>query len=168
MKMWWAGCLMLAAAAGCGGSAPGPTIASNHPPQMAPTPEERCRRLLGVNYRGWTGPAATAPAPVPEPIHLTPQELRGSRVAGEKFIRPDDRTQMEMGRTHERTFSATFELCYAADGTPTRVSVIQPSCFQRYDETLFAALQGWRYAPQLVDGGAVPFCTSMTFIYQLR
>lgn len=95
------------------------------------------------------------------------QVLEGQRVAGEKAIVPDRPDKVTLARTGDARVVTTLKMCLDVSGKVSGVTFLKRSGLPDYDAKLQATiLNTWRYRPFVVDGKAVPVCTSVTFIYR--
>ena len=109
---------------------------------------------------------ATVPIARAPPQNVPPTLLEGSRIAGEKQIKPDDVTKTEIGRSGKDKVIGSFKLCISNAGAVTQVTQLKSSGFPAYDTKIINKMRTeWRYKPYMVNGKAVPVCTAITFIY---
>lgn len=93
--------------------------------------------------------------------------IEGHRIAGDKFIHPDERTQRAMQKANVRSTASSFKICLGVDGVPTEIVALRPSCFPRYDEHIKERMREWRYSPYVVNGEPVAVCTAVTFVFKI-
>jgi protein TonB len=112
-------------------------------------------------------PPPPPPPPPPTPPQIVPPTmLEGSRIAGEKMIRPDEVTATEIGRSGKDRVVGSFKLCLTVGGEISSVTMVKSTGFPAYDSKISNTIHGeWRYRPYNVNGKAVPVCTAVTFIY---
>jgi hypothetical protein len=92
--------------------------------------------------------------------------LEGQRIAGEKLIRPDEVTTMEINRSGKERVVGSFKLCLSVGGVVTSVTMVKSTGFPAYDAKINNTIHSeWRYRPYNVNGKPVPVCTAVTFIY---
>ena len=134
---------------------------------MSPPEQER-----GLAYSidpSRVAPLDSPPAPaVPPPTEpqIVPQvALEQQRIAGEITITPPDATKLDMKRTGKTRLVATIKMCLSTAGTVGALKLLRASAYPTYDQLLMARMKEWRYRPFLLNGRAVPVCTSVTFIY---
>jgi TonB family protein len=108
------------------------------------------------------------PPPPPVPQVVAPTVLEGHRVAGDKDIRPDDRTKAEIEKSGKHRVVGSFKMCITATGKVETVKMLKSTGFPAYDATLIAGIHGWRYRPYLVNGSPKPVCTAVTFVYSVN
>jgi hypothetical protein len=134
-----------------------------------------------MSYPPGRGPVGeTLPMPPPpsrdkqEPIVFakdskTSRLVEGARIAGTKFIAPDDHTKTQIARRHLRQIQGSFRVCLDEAGAVESVLPFRSSGFAAYDRKIIATIAStWRYAPYKVDDVAKPVCTAITFIYSQR
>lgn len=111
-------------------------------------------------------PAAPIPARISKagnPVYrVHPRDPKLERVAGEKAILPD-----RDDRAHGR-LEGSFELCLDETGRYENGFVLRSTGSVRYDAKIAKALMAWAFRPYLVDGVAVPICTTIVFIFSSR
>jgi TonB family protein len=118
-------------------------------------------RLAILILLAWAVPAVAAP----DPIEVSPSELAGRRIAGEKQIEPDDDTRAEMIRAHKDRVIGSFKICIDREGKMENVRVVKSTGFPAYDRKLKRKMMEWRYEPYTSHGKPVPMCGVVTFIY---
>jgi periplasmic protein TonB len=110
------------------------------------------------------------PPPAPElprqPRTVPPTTIEAQRVAGEKFIQPDEATKLQMARDGRERVQAMVKMCLSAQGDVTSTRLGQSSGYDEYDALIMGTMQAWKYRPYLVDNQPAPVCTQVTFIYQ--
>lgn len=106
------------------------------------------------------GAGASNPAP-----KVVPQiALESLRISGNKQIHPP--TDVITKITHSRRRVVTVvKMCLDMSGNVTTLSMLKSSGYQSYDTKIKSEIHKWKYRPFLVNGKAVPVCTSVTFIY---
>jgi serine/threonine protein kinase len=138
-------------------SAPPP---SPPPPQPQATPVPPPATVAAVAQ-----PAAPLAAPAP-PQTVAPTALDANRIAGEKDILPDERTQSDIFRSGAEKVVGSYKVCISAEGTIAAVTQLKSTGFPSYDGTIQDTIRNkWRYKPFMVNGKAAPVCTAVRFIY---
>ena len=136
----------------------------------------------GVSWSTCTGPACdpnspllnNPPPPPPkvekaEEPQIVPQvALEQQRLSGEKNIKPDDQTKLAIKRDGKTRVVTTVKMCLSGGGTVNKVQMLKSSGYPAYDSQIKSTMRGWKYRPFMVNGRAVPVCTSVTFIYNQR
>jgi hypothetical protein len=128
-----------------------------------------------------TGPACGPPTapPVPpipqielpkptEPAIVGPQIRRGLRISGETAIAPPDVVKTQMLRDDHKKAVGVFKLCLSTAGQVSSIATLKSTKYAEYDTRLVGAIRTWQYQPYLVDGRAVPVCSTVTFIYTME
>jgi hypothetical protein len=120
----------------------------------------------------------TLPMPPPpssgkrEPIVFAEGAARkfteAKRIAGERFIHPDDRTKVAMHDSRVTRVVGSFRLCLDETGHVESVLPMRSTGFAAYDRELMAAMRSWVYSPFVVDTQTISICTAITFIYSQR
>jgi TonB family protein len=59
------------------------------------------------------------------------------------------------------------KLCVTADGVPAVIELAKPSGSAAADRRIHDAMAQWRYRPFHVDGKPVPWCTAVTFKFDV-
>jgi len=123
--------------------------------------------VVGGDLNGVMGAPPPPPPPPPAPPqNVPPTLLEGSRISGEKDIRPDDVTKTEIGRSGKDRIVGSYKLCLTTTGAISNVTQLKSTGFPAYDNKILNKMRSeWRYKPYLVNGKAVPVCTAVTFIY---
>lgn len=114
------------------------------------------------------GVSDNSPPPADSPGVIPPDILEGRRVAGEKYIVPDDRTKLMIKRDGKDLLIATFQMCLDDTGRVDKVVLLKSSGYPSYDLRLTDAMKQWRYRPYEVDGTPKPVCSAITFVYKQR
>lgn len=100
------------------------------------------------------------------PQNVPPTLLEGSRIAGDKYIQPDDLTKVAIMQSGKDKVVTSYKMCLDDQGTVTHVTQLKGSGFPAYDQKIMTEMRtNWRYRPYQVNGRAVPVCTAVTFIY---
>jgi protein TonB len=125
--------------------------------------------VVGGDLNGVLGAPPPPPPPPPPPAppqNVPPTLLEGSRIAGEKQIKPEDVTKTEIKRAGKDKVIGSFKLCISTGGMVTQVTQLKSTGFPSYDSKILNEMRTkWRYKPYMVNGKAVPVCTAVTFIY---
>ena len=106
------------------------------------------------------------PPPPAKPKIVSPQVLKGQRIAGEDRIEPDETTKMKLQRDGHSQIVTTVKICLAANGSVSKLSVLKSSGYPSYDRKIQAKMRQWRYKPYTVNGKPTPACSTVTFIYR--
>jgi protein TonB len=107
------------------------------------------------------------PPPPPEKPQIVPQvAVEAKRIAGEKNIIPDENTKLQIKRDGLTQVVATVKMCLTTGGTVSSLNMLTESGYPAYDRKIESTMRQWRYDPFIVNGKAVPVCTSVTFIYR--
>lgn len=117
---------------------------------------------------GGTGLGAPPPPPPPPsaPKIVLQHVLEQSRISGEKQIIPSEADKLKIRRDDKSQVIASMKMCLNAGGTVSRVNVMKSSGYPGYDAKIRSTMRQWRYKPFMVNGKAVPVCSSVTFIYR--
>jgi hypothetical protein len=94
--------------------------------------------------------------------------LEGRRIAGSKFLSPDDDTKREVQKLAEPKLVGTFRICLDENGLPESIMPMRSTGFAAYDRLIMAGMSAWRYAPYMIDDQPVPVCTTVTYVYSQR
>jgi protein TonB len=125
--------------------------------------------VVGGDLNGVMGAPPPPPPPPPPPAppqNVPPTLLEGSRISGEKDIKPDDVTKTEIGRSGKDRTIGSYKLCLTNTGAIASVAQLKSTGFPAYDNKIMTKMRNeWRYKPYMVNGKAVPVCTAVTFIY---
>ncbi|GAB4567050.1 MAG: hypothetical protein Tsb0020_19300 [Haliangiales bacterium] len=108
------------------------------------------------------------PPPPPKPQVVPQVAVEGKRIAGEKQIQPDDTTKIQMQRDAKNRIVAVYKMCLNKGGAVTKINMVKSSGYPDYDRKIRSKMQEWRYQPYMVNGQAIPVCSSITFIYSQR
>jgi periplasmic protein TonB len=104
------------------------------------------------------------PAPPSEPKVIPDAELDARRVAGNRNILPDSRTQTRMQRDGRDMVTGVIRMCLTPAGSVDSLNVVRSTGYSDYDNRLLSEMRQWRY--QLNE--AIPVCTTVTFNYRQR
>jgi periplasmic protein TonB len=106
--------------------------------------------------------------PKPEPPKVVPQvALEAQRISGEKEIQPPNDVATQMARAGKGTVGVV-KMCLTDGGTVKSLTMLKSTNYPAYDNKIKSKMHEWRYRPFMVNGKAVPVCTSVTFIYRPR
>ncbi len=120
----------------------------------------------GVLGSSGTG-APPPPPPPPSPPKIVLQHvLEQRRISGEKRIVPSESDKLKIRRDDKSQVIASMKMCLNGSGTVARVTTMKSSGYPGYDAKIRGKMRQWRYKPFMVNGKAVPVCTSVTFIYR--
>jgi hypothetical protein len=112
-------------------------------------------------------PPPAAPAPgAAKPKFVSPAELEGYRVAGDKHPSLPAGARMIAIRDHVNNIVFGVALCVSVTGEPTSVQLLKASEFNDANDKIVADVQAWRFHPYLVAGKPTPVCTRVVFVYQ--
>ena len=91
------------------------------------------------------------------------------RIAGDKYLVPDDADKTQLMRKGADRVDPAFEVCIDSDGAPTTLQMVHGSGLATYDQKIEQTiLHTWRYRPYTDRGVAVPVCAIVHFVYQQR
>lgn len=99
------------------------------------------------------------------PQNVAPPALESHRIAGEKFIVPDDPTKTAIAVSGKGQIVGSFKLCITTEGQVASVAMLKSTRFASYDQKIERELHTWRYIPFWLDGRPTPVCSVVTFIY---
>jgi hypothetical protein len=99
------------------------------------------------------------------PSNVSPQALEALRIAGNKYIVPDDLTKTRISVSGNSKLVGSFKLCLDEGGKVASVAPLKTTGFPTYDQKIEREIHTWRYRPFWVDGRPQPVCTAVTFIY---
>jgi serine/threonine protein kinase len=137
-----------------------PPVASAPPPQQVAAPVPATQTVASLP------PPTPPPMPPAPPQTVAPMALDANRVAGEKDIVPDERTQADIFRSGVEKVVGSYKVCIAADGAISAVTQLKSTGFPTYDSTILDTIRSkWRYRPFVVNGKAAAVCTAVRFIY---
>ena len=115
---------------------------------------------------GVPGGPMSPPPPPPPPQNVPPTLLEVNRIAGDKYIQPDDKTKVAIMQSGKDKIIGSFKLCVSELGDIKSVTTLKSTYFADYDQKIVTEMRAnWRYRPYQVNGNAVPVCTAVTFIY---
>lgn len=108
----------------------------------------------------------TPPPAAPEIVPATLVE--GRRIAGDPQIGAPEPVRAAMLRRGQTRLRATIKMCLDRRGAVDQLEVLASSGHAAYDRALLAGMRSWRYEPYRLRNAAVPVCTAVTFVYQMR
>jgi periplasmic protein TonB len=121
--------------------------------------------VLGGVEGGVLGGVSDAP-PKPQEPKVVPQvALEAQRISGEKDIQPPNDVATQIARSGKGTVGVV-KMCLAAGGSVQKLNVLKSTGYPGYDNKIKSKMREWKYRPFMVNGKAVPVCTSVTFIYR--
>lgn len=117
----------------------------------------------------WSAVAGTRDAddagdPAQVPI-VASEQLSRARVAGEKYIFPDDDVKAAIQRSSVHELAVPVLTCVDETGRPALVALLKSSGYPSYDRDLAGGVARWRYRPIVVDGHAASVCGVVIFAY---
>jgi hypothetical protein len=136
--------------------------------------------MVRMTYPAGQGPTVeTLPLP-PKPLRARKEPIvfaegaknakltEGRRIAGSKFIAPDNDTKSAIQKKTAGRVTGSFRLCLDETGHVDSVLPLRSTGFAAYDRKIIGGIYTWRYSPYLVNDQPVPVCTAITFIYSQR
>jgi len=137
------------------------------PPASTPPPPQQVATATPASQTVAALPQAPAPPTPPAPPQtVAPTALDANRIAGEKDIVPDERTQSDIFRSGVEKVIGSYKVCISAEGSVSAVSQLKSTGFPTYDATILDTIRSkWRYRPFIVNGKAAAVCTAVRFIY---
>jgi hypothetical protein len=96
---------------------------------------------------------------------VTPSELEARRIRGQWKISPDPADRAAIAKSGRGT-AAVMTLCLDASGRVDKVEPLSPSEYPDYDAKLMSEIKTWAFRPFIVDGKAVPVCSTQTFTHE--
>jgi TonB family protein len=148
----------------CGPAAPAvAAVCGNHSREI----DEQCDDGNTLSNDGCSATCRLEPRPPPPTAIIGTQVMQGLRLSGDTQVRPSASTQNRISRDGEREVSASVLLCISTDGTVASATIAKSTKYDDYDQTLLAAVRGWRYRPYTVKGAAVKACSRVTFVYRI-
>jgi len=118
-------------------------------------PDKARNEIFPVAYGGNTAS---------DPILLPPTSL--NRVSGETMIAPDNETKAAFSQLGGGLAVAAFKVCLDERGTVTRVTRLEPSGLERWDQHIAETMRTWRYEPVVLKGKPAAVCTGVTMMYR--
>jgi periplasmic protein TonB len=104
--------------------------------------------------------------PKKEEPKVVPQvALEAQRLSGEKDIQPPNDVATTISRSGKGVVGVV-KMCLTAGGTVQKLNVLKSTGYPAYDSKIKSKMHEWKYRPFMVNGKAVPVCTSVTFIYR--
>ena len=123
------------------------------------------------------GVALLAPPPPPPKYGVTGRYrhkivlehvLERQRIAGSRRIAPPESVKLAMAQKRRLQLIAGVWMCLNRRGSVATLRVMKSSGYPAYDRRIRRVMHKWRYKPFLVNGSAVPVCTSVIVIYRRR
>lgn len=111
-------------------------------------------------------PPAPPNAPAPPPSAPAERPNDQQRVSGDPHIYPDAPTVNEMRRVGHEVLHASIEICIAATGEVTSVSIPRSSGYPAYDKKLVREIRTWRYSRRTTDQPGAA-CRTIAFNYRV-
>jgi protein TonB len=121
--------------------------------------------VLGGVEGGVLGGVGEQPQKVEEPKIVPQVALEAQRVSGEKDIQPPNDVATTISRSGKGVVGVV-KMCLSSGGSVQKLSVLKSTGYPAYDAKIKSKMHEWRYRPFMVNGKAVPVCTSVTFIYR--
>ena len=104
--------------------------------------------------------------PKKEEPKIVPQvALEAQRISGEKDIQPPNDVATTISRSGKGVVGVV-KMCLTNGGSVQKLNVLKSTGYPGYDNKIKTKMREWRYRPFMVNGKAVPVCTSVTFIYR--
>jgi periplasmic protein TonB len=104
--------------------------------------------------------------PKKEEPKIVPQvALEAQRISGEKDIQPPNDVATTISRSGKGVVGVV-KMCLSSGGSVQKLNVLKSTGYPGYDNKIKTKMREWRYRPFMVNGKAVPVCTSVTFIYR--
>jgi len=92
-----------------------------------------------------------------------------ARIAGERYIVPDDPDKVQMFRNGWSRVDPAVEICIDHDGDVESVRLVHSSGLDSYDNRILQVVHAeWRYRPYRDNGAAVRACTVVHFVYRQK
>lgn len=111
-------------------------------------------------------PPPPPPPPPTNPVNVPPSLLEGQRIAGDKYIQPDDKTKVSIMQSGKDKVIGSFKLCLSELGDVRSTTMLKSTGFAAYDRKLETEMRTtWRYRPFQINGRNTAVCTAVTFIY---
>ena len=121
--------------------------------------------VLGGVEGGVLGGVGEQPAKVEEPKIVPQVALEAQRISGEKDIQPPNDVATAISRSGKGVVGVV-KMCLTSGGSVQKLNVLKSTGHPGYDNKIKTKMREWRYRPFMVNGKAVPVCTSVTFIYR--
>lgn len=121
--------------------------------------------LGGVEGGVLGGVGEAPPAPKEEPQIVPQVALEAQRIKGEKDIQPPNDVATQISRAGKGV-TGVVKMCLSAGGSVNKLQVLRSTGYPGYDNRIKSKMREWKYRPFMVNGKAVPVCTSVTFIYR--
>ncbi len=120
--------------------------------------------VLGGVEGGVLGGVGEQPK-VEEPKIVPQVALEAQRISGEKDIQPPNDVATTISRSGKGVVGVV-KMCLSSGGSVQKLNVLKSTGYPGYDNKIKTKMREWRYRPFMVNGKAVPVCTSVTFIYR--
>ncbi len=124
--------------------------------------------IVNVSYPFFFSPALP---PVPPPPKPTPGslvvplvQLEATRISGAAQILPPPRVATLIGKSQKKNISVV-KMCLTSGGHVGAVSMLKSSGYPAYDSKILKRMRSWKYRPYMLNGSAVPVCTTVSFIF---
>jgi len=102
----------------------------------------------------------TAPAPA-QPLVITASLLDANRIAGDRDIRPDNATRVQIRRSGANAVVGIYQICITPDGSILKVAALKSTGFTDYDAKIQDVIRtSWRYRPYVVNGKPAAVCSA--------
>jgi periplasmic protein TonB len=121
--------------------------------------------VLGGVEGGVLGGVGEQPAKAEEPKIVPQVALEAQRISGEKDIQPPNDVATTISRSGKGVVGVV-KMCLTSGGSVQKLNVLKSTGYPGYDNKIKTKMREWRYRPFMVNGKAVPVCTSVTFIYR--
>ena len=89
------------------------------------------------------------------------------RIAGTNSVIPDSDVQTAVWSTGT-TLRGAFEYCIDTNGHVTDVRIVQTTQAPSYDQKIVRTIREWAFRPVIIDGHAIPACSTQVFIFSVR
>ncbi len=150
---------------GGSGDAEGPGTGDGPPDSDGTCEGPDCGSGSGTSVVATRPPEPVAP---PKPMIVAPTLLAALRISGDTQIFPSDVTKTAMMREGKPRVTGTLQICLAASGAISSVTVRASTKYPDFDQRLVTAARAWRYQPFTVNGKPAPVCAMTTFVYTIR
>ena len=89
------------------------------------------------------------------------------RIAGKTEFPMPDVLAREMNDTDKEEVDYRAEVCVGTDGVPRSIQPTQRTGVRQADRRVEKTVMSWRYAPYVVAGRAVAFCTPIRYRFEM-
>ncbi|MEZ4366663.1 MAG: hypothetical protein R2939_10305 [Kofleriaceae bacterium] len=113
-------------------------------------------------------PVIAPPATPPPPAVIPPSLISALRISGDTHIVPDGADLTALARTGTGKATGLVRLCLDPRGAVADVALVRSTGLPGYDARLLAGVRTWRYRPYVLDGAAVPACSTVSFVFALK